>query len=72
MNSIVTHLAWKPKPMMEVEAVSRELTLTFVTAAAAQHRPGRAGRKEPTRGGAGTQLRNSAAVRVTESNNNPT
>ena len=42
MNSIVTHLAWKPKPMMEVEAVSRELTLTFVTAAAAQH-TGRAG-----------------------------
>ena len=33
MSSIVTHLAWKPKPMMEVEAVSRELTLTFVTAA---------------------------------------
>ena len=58
MNSIVTHLAWKPKPMMEVEAVSRELTLTFVSAA--QHRPGRAERSEPT-SAAETELRNSAA-----------
>ena len=55
MSSIVTHLAWKPKPMMEVEAVSRELTLTFVTA--------QAGPGAPTRAAwaAQTELRNSAA-----------
>lgn len=59
MSSIVTHLAWKPKPMMEVEAVSRELTLTFVTAA--HPNTGRPGWGAQAASAAQTELRNSAA-----------